>query len=93
MSKNLHGVVLAARPDFDQCLLMSPLPILIVLTLGCLTTITATREGSAKLIGDFPNDGDREFLSPDRGEYTDWVLVLDDANKKSSDPRNPSINP
>ena len=39
------------------------------------------RDGSAKLIGEFPNTGEREFLSPDKGEHLDWVLVLDDAAK------------
>ena len=39
------------------------------------------RDGSAKLIGDFPNTGEREFISPDKGEHIDWVLVLDDAAK------------
>ncbi len=39
------------------------------------------RDGSAKLLGEFPNTGEREFLSPDKGEHLDWVLVLDDAAK------------
>ena len=39
------------------------------------------RDGSAKLIGEFPDTGEREFLSPDPGEQIDWVLVLDDAAK------------
>ena len=37
------------------------------------------RDGSAKRIGEFPNTGEREFISPDPGEMIDWVLVLDDA--------------
>ena len=40
------------------------------------------RDGKAKLIGEFPNTGEREFISPDPGEDIDWVLVLDDASKK-----------
>lgn len=39
------------------------------------------RDGKARLIGQFPNTGEREFTSPDRGENLDWVLVLDDASK------------
>jgi hypothetical protein len=39
------------------------------------------RNGSAKLIGDFVNTGEREFAPPDPGEHLDWVLVLDDASK------------
>ena len=37
------------------------------------------RDGSAKLIGEFPSTGERAFISPDKGEQVDWVLVLDDA--------------
>ncbi|MBI3417442.1 MAG: glycoside hydrolase family 140 protein [Verrucomicrobia bacterium] len=44
------------------------------------------RDGKAKLIGEFPNAGEREFLSPDKGEQIDWVLVLDDAAKKFPPP-------
>ena len=39
------------------------------------------RNGSAKLIGEFANTGEREFAPPDPGEHLDWVLVLDDASK------------
>lgn len=39
------------------------------------------RDGKATLIGEFPNTGEREFVSPDPGELLDWVLVLDDAAK------------
>lgn len=39
------------------------------------------RTGKASLIGKFPNQGEREFISPDRGELVDWILVLDDASK------------
>jgi hypothetical protein len=44
------------------------------------------RTGKATAIGDFPNAGEREFISPDPGEQTDWVLVLDDAGKKFPPP-------
>jgi hypothetical protein len=37
------------------------------------------RDGKATLIGEFANDGEREFTPPDPGEPLDWVLVLDDA--------------
>ena len=47
------------------------------------------RDGSVKLIGEFPNTGEREFLSPDQGEQIDWVLVLDDAAKKFPPPGQP----
>ena len=39
------------------------------------------RDGKAKAIGEFPNIGEREFISPDPGEDIDWVLVLDDTSK------------
>jgi hypothetical protein len=39
------------------------------------------RTGAATPIGQFPNRGEREFISPDPGEHLDWVLVLDDAAK------------
>jgi hypothetical protein len=44
------------------------------------------RNGEAKLIGEFPNTGEREFLPPDAGEHLDWVLVLDDASKQFAEP-------
>jgi hypothetical protein len=37
------------------------------------------RDGRATPIGDFTNEGEREFIPPDSGEPLDWVLVLDDA--------------
>jgi hypothetical protein len=40
------------------------------------------RTGEATAIGEFPNTGEREFVSPTPGEDLDWVLVLDDAAKK-----------
>jgi hypothetical protein len=39
------------------------------------------RTGGATAIGEFPNNGEREFISPQPGELLDWVLVLDDAAK------------
>jgi hypothetical protein len=36
------------------------------------------RNGSAELIGKFPNTGTREFTPPSSGAEQDWVLVLDD---------------
>ncbi|MEN9676228.1 MAG: hypothetical protein RIS76_2124 [Verrucomicrobiota bacterium] len=39
------------------------------------------RDGKAVSIGTFSNQGEREFVPPDKGEMTDWVLVLDDAAK------------
>ncbi len=44
------------------------------------------RDGSAQRIGEFANIGGREFISPDRNEDRDWVLVLDDAAKKFPPP-------
>ena len=44
------------------------------------------RDGSAAAIGEFPNTGQREFLSPNPGEALDWVLVLDDAGENFSIP-------
>ena len=39
------------------------------------------RNGNAKEIGVFDNQGVREFTPPDPGEMMDWVLVLDDADR------------
>lgn len=44
------------------------------------------RTGSATLIGKFANTGTKEFISPEPGESTDWILVLDDAAKKYPEP-------
>jgi hypothetical protein len=44
------------------------------------------RTGQATSIGEFTNTGEREFVSPDRGELLDWVLVLDDAAKNFPPP-------
>ena len=51
------------------------------------------RDGSAKLLGEFPNTGEREFLSPDMGEHLDWVLVLDDAAKNYPAPGGKLLKP
>jgi len=51
------------------------------------------RDGSAKLIGEFANTGEREFLSPDKGEHLDWVLVLDDASKNYPAPGGKLLKP
>jgi hypothetical protein len=39
------------------------------------------RDGKAEAIGEFPNTGEREFVSPTPSEALDWILVLDDARK------------
>ncbi len=39
------------------------------------------RNGEATAISEFPNTGEQEFQSPDKGEMIDWVLVLDDESK------------
>ena len=44
------------------------------------------RDGSATAIGEFPNNGEREFSPPNPGEALDWVLVLDDAVKNYPPP-------
>ncbi len=44
------------------------------------------RNGQATVIGEFANAGEREFLSPDKGEMLDWVLVLDDASQNFPPP-------
>jgi hypothetical protein len=46
------------------------------------------RTGESTAIGEFPNTGEREFISPNPGEDLDWVLVLDDAAKKYPAPGN-----
>lgn len=40
------------------------------------------RDGTAKAIGTFANQGQRTFVPPEPGEMLDWVLVLDDVAKK-----------
>ena len=44
------------------------------------------RNGKAKLIGKYANTGTRSFISPEPGENTDWILVLDDESKKYTAP-------
>jgi hypothetical protein len=44
------------------------------------------RTGAATAIGEYPNTGEREFISPNPGELLDWVLVLDDAAKNFPTP-------
>ncbi|MEO7319928.1 MAG: glycoside hydrolase family 140 protein [Chthoniobacteraceae bacterium] len=44
------------------------------------------RDGAATPIGEFENQGEREFIPPNPGEALDWVLVLDDAAKNFSRP-------
>jgi hypothetical protein len=44
------------------------------------------RNGEAAAAGEFPTSGEREFVSPDKGETIDWVLVLDDASKNFPPP-------
>ena len=44
------------------------------------------RNGEATAVGEFSNSGEREFISTDRGEAIDWVLVLDDAAKNYTPP-------
>ena len=44
------------------------------------------RDGEAKAIGTFQNQGEREFTPPDKGEMLDCVLVLDDATKNYPTP-------
>jgi hypothetical protein len=40
------------------------------------------RNGTTFKIGVFANHGEQVFISPDKGEYLDWILVLDDASKQ-----------
>ena len=47
------------------------------------------RNGVAREIGTFMNDGDRTFLPPNPGEMLDWVLVLDDASQHYPAPGQP----
>jgi hypothetical protein len=44
------------------------------------------RSGASEWIGEFPSDGEREFLSPTPGESLDWILVLDDARQNYPPP-------
>jgi len=40
------------------------------------------RNGKSIKKGIYTNQGQQVFISPDPGEYLDWILVLDDASKK-----------
>lgn len=50
------------------------------------------RTGEATAIGEFSNTGEREFISPTKGEDLDWVLVLDDTTKKYPPPGGRAAN-
>jgi hypothetical protein len=39
------------------------------------------RTGKWREIGEYPNTGSREFVTPTKGDRDDWVLVLDDRAK------------
>ena len=45
------------------------------------------RTGKADAIGEFEAKGDHKFNTPDPGEASDWILVLDDASKNYPPPR------
>ena len=48
------------------------------------------RNGKATKIGTFDNNmSERTFISPDKGEMIDWILVLDDASCKYPAPGKP----
>jgi hypothetical protein len=49
------------------------------------------RDGKAREIGTFANQGEREFTPPGGGEFEDWVLVLDDAGRKYGPPGGKSL--
>jgi hypothetical protein len=44
------------------------------------------RTGRADRIGEFGNTGDRRFTTPEPGEESDWILVLDDASRNYPPP-------
>ncbi len=44
------------------------------------------RNGEAKQIGEFSNQGTQRFTPPQLGEALDWILVLDDARKNFAPP-------
>ena len=39
------------------------------------------RDGTWREVGVFANTGTREFVAPSQGDHSNWVLVLDDAEK------------
>lgn len=47
------------------------------------------RDGVAVRLGDFPSEGEREFVPPTPGELLDWVLVLDDVAREYGPPGTP----
>ncbi|HVJ79788.1 MAG TPA: putative collagen-binding domain-containing protein, partial [Planctomycetia bacterium] len=44
------------------------------------------RSGTASEFGQYPGKGTRSFTPPNEGENTDWVLVLDRADRKFKPP-------
>lgn len=44
------------------------------------------RTGESTRIGEFGKQGEREFVPPEAGEASDWVLVLDDASRNFPPP-------
>jgi hypothetical protein len=50
------------------------------------------RNGEATAIGEFSNQGEKEFVPRAPGEMLDWVLVLDDASKNFPPPGKPNSN-
>ena len=44
------------------------------------------RDGKAMFVGEFPSEGEREFLSPAPGEQLDWILVLDSVSQDYPSP-------
>jgi hypothetical protein len=44
------------------------------------------REGTTKEIDTFENTGTQEFIPPSKGLGHDWILILDDAEKKFKEP-------
>jgi hypothetical protein len=44
------------------------------------------RDGKFTAIGEFANQGEREFTPPTSGENNDWVLVLDDVARSCPRP-------
>jgi hypothetical protein len=40
------------------------------------------RNGEWRPIGEYPNQDTREYVAPTKGDHSDWVLVLDDAEKR-----------
>ncbi len=44
------------------------------------------RNGQSTRIGEFEKQGEREFVPPEPGEASDWVLVLDDSSRNFPPP-------